>query len=229
MIVSGLGVQLIRLREEDLELVRYWRNSPEIAGTMQYRKPISEAMQKEWFQSVNNIHNFYYIISYRKEKIGLINAKNIDWNKRSSEGGMFVWDKKYINTHVPLLASLCMLESAFYFFRWKSSEINVLRDNPAAIEYAVNLGYEAVPDQEDKEVLKCILTQEKFSDAAAHLKNALISLFSSQTEFTLFIETFDYENGVGNFVEEKLKETFPDIDETEKEGGRFFRKLVPLR
>ena len=72
------GITLTRLREDDIELVRKWRNSPGIQQYMEYREFITEEMQKKWFESINNLQNFYFIIEYENKKIGLINTSNID-------------------------------------------------------------------------------------------------------------------------------------------------------
>jgi len=66
------GITLSRIKEEDIELVRYWRNKPDIKNTMIYRKYISKQQQKKWFASINNNNNYYYLIIYNNEKIGLI-------------------------------------------------------------------------------------------------------------------------------------------------------------
>ena len=114
MKIRKYGITLIRLKEEHLELVRKWRNNPEIQQHMEYQEYITPEMQKNWFSSINNIYNSYYIIEYEKKYIGLINEKNIDYENKTAEAGLFIWDKNYLNTHIPLLASLSMLEIGFH-------------------------------------------------------------------------------------------------------------------
>ncbi len=103
MIIRKGNLSLIRLTENDIELVRRWRNCEEIQQFMEYRQHISPKMQLKWFRSVDNINNLYSIVRYKGEKIGLCNGKNIDWKKGSMEGGIFTWDKKYQNTPVPVI------------------------------------------------------------------------------------------------------------------------------
>ena len=90
MIIEKYGIKLIRLKQEDIELVRLKRNSLDINELMHDRVIISFEMQYKWFQSINNIYNNYFIIIYNNEKIGLVNGKNSDYEKRQSEGGMFI-------------------------------------------------------------------------------------------------------------------------------------------
>jgi len=68
MELSKYGVKLHRLREEDIELVRTWRNSPLIRQYMEFRDEITPEMQKEWFLSINNNENYYFIIEYQQKK-----------------------------------------------------------------------------------------------------------------------------------------------------------------
>lgn len=54
MIISKYNIRYIRLQEEDIELVRKWRNHPSITKYMVYREEITPEMQKKWFASINN-------------------------------------------------------------------------------------------------------------------------------------------------------------------------------
>jgi len=98
MKLSKYGIVLDRLRQEDIELVRSWRNSPMISQFMEFREQITPEMQKEWFKSVDNIENFYFVVVYQGKKIGLINSSNVQWATVSSEGGIFLWDEAYYET-----------------------------------------------------------------------------------------------------------------------------------
>ena len=101
MKLSKYGITLARLREEDTELVRQWRNSPQITQFMEYREYITPEMQQDWFKSIDNFDNFYFVIEYEGKKIGLINSSKIEWDTVSSEGGIFLWDEQYYETFVP--------------------------------------------------------------------------------------------------------------------------------
>ena len=74
MKISKYGIDLVRLTEEDIEMLRQWRNSPQIQQFMEYREEITAEMQKKWFDSINNVNNFYFIIHFEGQKIGLINT-----------------------------------------------------------------------------------------------------------------------------------------------------------
>ena len=75
MEISNFDVSLELLTEDKIEMVRQWRNDPKIQQYMEYRDEITPEMQVKWFKKLNNgKDNFYFIIKYKEEEIGLINV-----------------------------------------------------------------------------------------------------------------------------------------------------------
>lgn len=143
MIVEQYGVTYTRVREEHIELIRYWRNQPFIRDTMQFREYITPEMQKAWFDKINNKYNYYFIIEVDGKKIGLINCKDTEPNTRIAEGGIFLWDKEYWGTPIPGFAALTMLECVFEIFRsGDASVVTVAKSNARALSFNKRLGYE---------------------------------------------------------------------------------------
>src|ERR1041385_8348137 len=109
MIIKGFGISLHRLQHDDIELVRQKRNAPNVSSFMEYREEITPEMQEKWFQSINNEKNNYFLIEYNGEKIGLIYAAEIDWEKMiTGNSGIFIWDEQFRKTSVPLAAALLL-------------------------------------------------------------------------------------------------------------------------
>ena len=152
LILEQYGVKLVRLQKEDIELVRHWRNQSDIANYMEYRNYITEEAQKKWFETVNNKYNYYFIIHYENKKVGLINAKNYDPATGFGEGGIFIWDKDYINSFAAPFSSLCLLNFMLLKVSFSGkSRIRVLRNNERAIQYNKLLGYKLLSGQDDVE------------------------------------------------------------------------------
>ena len=141
MIIKKFNITFRRLEEEDIELVRKWRNSPSISQFMEYREHITEEMQRQWFKSINNNNNLYFIIEYKDKKIGLINGKNIDWEKNTMETGIFFWDKDIYNTPVPILAILILAELGI-IIGGLTAYARILKTNTRAIKYNKLIGFE---------------------------------------------------------------------------------------
>jgi len=126
MIIRKYGVVLRRLQLKDIELVREKRNQDSVRNYMFYKEKISESEQLEWFQSINNIDNYYFVIEVEGNKVGLINGKNIDYEKRTSEGGIFIWDENYRDVQVSAIASVIMAEFTFMIFNFNKTYAEVL-------------------------------------------------------------------------------------------------------
>lgn len=193
------GITLSRITEADIELVRQWRNHPDIMKTMQFRGNITPEMQKKWFESINNFNNFYYIIEYKNEKIGLINNKNIDWKARTSEAGIFIWN----STHdfAPLLASLLLCEAGFYIFQGGDSYIRTLRTNIKAIEYNLMLGYELNKDDPAEITQQYRLTKENFEKHTIKLREAVLKLSGNDPFMYMILEKHDFVSGLAQLIE----------------------------
>ncbi len=135
------GIILTKLNEDSLELLRNWRNTPEISGNMEFREYISKEEQELWYRNLCSSTNYYYIISYQLKKIGLIHLNNFDHEKASAHAGLFIAEKEYVGTGVSLGASLLLLTFAFEKLKIKVIYAKVKRDNVSALKYNSGLGF----------------------------------------------------------------------------------------
>lgn len=72
-------IELVPLTEKDLELVREWRNSPEVCQYMYTENIITKDQQEKWFKKINQEETSkYWIIKYDNNKIGVANLSDID-------------------------------------------------------------------------------------------------------------------------------------------------------
>ena len=113
-ILENYEVKLVLLTQDKIEMVRQWRTDPKISQYMDFRGEITKEMQEKWFSNLNNgIDNFYWLIVYKDEEIGLINIKDVDYQNKTGETGVFIYDDKYLNTDVAYRAHLVMFDFAF--------------------------------------------------------------------------------------------------------------------
>ena len=141
-------VVLTRLTHDKIEMVRNWRNHPKIAKFMEYKEYITPEMQETWFNKINNEHNYYFIIEFEGKEIGLINMRNIDYEKGQGEGGIFIYDDEYLNSDVSFRASLCQADFCFETLGFKKIIAHILSDNKRAIQYNKFLGFKKAENQE---------------------------------------------------------------------------------
>lgn len=162
MRIEGYGVVLERLTEDKIEKLRNWRNSPKIAQYMDYKNHITNEMQQKWFMSINNVNNYYFIVNYKNEDIGLVNIKDIDNTKKTGELGIFIYSDEYQNGDVGFRCALCNMDFAFEQLNLDYVYGHVMRDNKRAKRFNSAFGYQIAPNQENLHKQLYILTKERY-------------------------------------------------------------------
>jgi len=170
MIIRNFGITLSQLTLEDIELVRYWRNSKEISSVMEYQQFITEEEQKTWYNSLNPLSDFYFLINYKGVKVGLIHTSHINWKDKTADAGLFIWDKNYLGTHIPVLASLAMLECFFENFGLQNYFAKVSRENSIAVRYNLTLGFRLHQKSKDSSFDIYMLEKENYFKTSEKLK-----------------------------------------------------------
>lgn len=176
MELTKYGITLRRLTEDKIEMVRQWRNDPKIQQYMEFKDYITPEMQAAWFKRINNDNNYYFIIVYEGKEVGLINVKDVDYEQKTGEPGIFIYDDEYLNSDVAIRASLCRDDFIWEVLKLEKLYIHVMRDNIRAIKYNSLRGYKLVANQETVENQLYVLTYE---DAQNNKKiNQLKKIFS---------------------------------------------------
>ena len=160
LVLEGYGVTLRRLTHDKIEMLRQWRNDPKIQQHMFYREYITPEMQERWFANLDAHTNFYFIVEYDGKEIGLINVKNVDYEKRNGESGVFIYEDKYLNTDVAYRAHLVMFEYMYEVLKLDYTYSHMLVDNPRAVRFAQFLGGEIVEEKES--TAYCELYADKY-------------------------------------------------------------------
>ncbi len=76
-----MDIQLVDITEEDLELIRQWRNSKEVSQYMYTSDEITSEQQKKWFEKIkSDPSQKYWLIKYDEKKLGLASLYNIKQN-----------------------------------------------------------------------------------------------------------------------------------------------------
>lgn len=174
MKLEKYDVTLKRLTENEIEMVREWRNDPKIAQFMEYKDYITQQMQQEWFAKINNNCNYYFIIEYKGQNIGLINIRDIDYEKKEGEGGIFIYNDDCLNSTLSFQSVLCLLDFAFEELKLDRVIAHILRDNKRAIQYNKMLGFMKQPAQENVLNQLYILEKENYLKS----RNKIINLLS---------------------------------------------------
>jgi len=206
------GITLNRLTQNDLELLRKWRNSEKIRQNMIFRDEITPDMQLNWFESINNYNNFFYIIEFKSEKIGLIDNKGTDWQAGSTHSGLFIYEEKYINSQIPVAASLILMQIGYHILNIQVTKIKVLTSNKLAISYNKQLGFVESKNEQINNFVEMVQTRESFNSKTLVLHKALLKLNpETNPNLILHLEPPDYEIGVAQGVEKEIQKMNPFI------------------
>jgi RimJ/RimL family protein N-acetyltransferase len=130
------------LTEKEIEMVRQWRNKDVVRFCMDYQSIISAEAQKHWFQNLDASKNNFFTIWTEDKAIGLIHLKNIDTKTRSAEAGIFIGEEDYLNTFIPFLSTLTLMDFAFYYLNITTLYAKIKTDNLKVIEFNKGLGYQ---------------------------------------------------------------------------------------
>ncbi|WP_042165717.1 GNAT family N-acetyltransferase [Paenibacillus gorillae] len=172
--ITSYGVKLKRLQHNDIEMVRNWRNDPKVSMYMEYREYISQEMQEKWYSNLNENENFYFIIEFEGQDIGLTEIKKISFDNNCGETGMFIADEKYLNSTIPYQVVFALVDFAFYELKLSYLNAYILTDNRRAIRFNKSLGFVLESQQEDSYKQLYKLYKSNYEEKCAGFKKIIM-------------------------------------------------------
>ena len=142
--LRGKRLTLRLIERRDLELLRQWRNSPEVFQFFEAKELISEVEQERWFEKVS-LHksSYYFIIETKDGPVGTCNIKNINWVHRTATSGMYFVSDPATHYTLPVEAVILLLDYAFESLNLRKMYGDVLAVNERAVKFNKKLGYKA--------------------------------------------------------------------------------------
>ena len=162
MFIDRFGIQLRSIKQTDLELMRSWRNADHVRKAMFYQDKISEEQQLMWFQNLAN-SDCYLMILIDENPAGICNVKEIDWESRSGEAGVFIGEKQFLNSLLAVSSVIAMMDTFFNQFGFTKLKATVRANRPDLILFNEQLGYQIVSEDEEKVLLE--ITKDRFEVA----------------------------------------------------------------
>jgi len=121
MSLKGDDLTLRAVEAEDLDLLKTWRNTPEIrAGVREFRL-LSDEHQEQWFDSLHSdrypSHLMFIIdanpLTEQQKSIGTVGLCYIDWKNKNAEISFYIGDKNYLMAGYCVRALRCLIEYGF--------------------------------------------------------------------------------------------------------------------
>lgn len=164
--LEAFGLTLRRLTEADIETVRQKRNSAEIQRFMAWRGHITQEMQREWFRSIDNPRNYYFLLyADGQEPVGLFNLKDIDRRTATAEKGSMIWDTAMRGHLIGTRATMVMLDFAFECLNLRRLIAHVLPENARSLAMYRKFGFRTPTPTADEATVCCTLSRQRY---AAH-------------------------------------------------------------
>lgn len=146
--LTSNNTTLISLESSNLEILRTWRNDPEINQFLIFRGHITSEMQKKWWERNNNEHYRCFLIQYKDELIGYTEIKSIDLKLKRAEYGIVIASKEFQNTPISIKVALMM----FNFASSIGLEVlyaSVLKTNERAFRFNLGIGYKVISEDNE--------------------------------------------------------------------------------
>jgi len=201
MIIAKYGIEFHRLDIDTIELLRQWRNSDSIARYMVYRKYITVEMQREWFNTINNIYNHYFIVKKKGVNIGMFNLRDINWSDKLAEPGGFIAYEKFRASRISAEALLLLFETAFYFLKLETLSGTVLKSNDSVVQTNISLGGEIVGENENS--YRISISKERFLEKGDKFLS-VANRFHNAKGFSLYFSQKEEDSGFRNELLEKV-------------------------
>ncbi|HEX7413508.1 MAG TPA: hypothetical protein VF411_05635, partial [Bacteroidia bacterium] len=115
-----------------------------------------------------------------------INSKDSNPTTRMVEGGIFIWDKHYWGTPVPVFAALTILECMYEALQLSTCCLaTVAKNNTRSLIFNKLLGYEIMEEYKNDLFYKLILTKEHYFERTYKLKKAAQLYSKGQSQFKI--------------------------------------------
>lgn len=185
MDIECYGIRLVRLSTQHIELVRQWRNRPDIVAQMEYQIPISAEMQSAWFKHIDNANHHYFLIEHQNHLGGLIHTAPVDWVQKEADSGLFLAETNWIDTPLPAVASLAMVEVFFEVFQLARLTAKVHQENIRAMRYNSSLGFVPILHSPSSAFVILELTPDSFFRHTAKARAAAAKLYGKEKRLIL--------------------------------------------
>lgn len=134
-------VELKELKQDDIELVRSWRNSPEVATYMYNEKFITQEEQEEWFKNIDRNKSFYWVITYNGKKLGLASVNSIDKTLQSCFWAFYIGDTSVRGAGIGAKVEYNIIEYVFNTLNLNKLRCEVLVINDKVIKMHEKFGF----------------------------------------------------------------------------------------
>lgn len=135
-------ILLKELTESDLEIVRNWRNSENVAPYMYNESYITEEEQIKWFQKIKDeINSKYWLIEYEGKKLGLASITGIDKTLMSCYWAFYIGESSVRGAGIGGKVEFNVIEYVFNDLKLNKLRCEVFVSNDKVIKLHEKFGF----------------------------------------------------------------------------------------
>ena len=143
--MATVDVGFSRLTESELDRVRNWRNSPDVARFMYNDRAITALEHRQWFERVSRDPAVsYWLIELDGEPVGLANVVDLNFARKSASWAFYLADPRTRGRGVGQYVEYCVLDCVFDYWRLETLNCQVLASNPDVIALHKGVGFKEV-------------------------------------------------------------------------------------
>ena len=137
-----MDINLVPLQKQDIELVRKWRNSEDVAQYMYTETIITKQKQEEWFTKIDKDRSCkYWVIEYQGNKIGLASITNIDKTLQSCYWAFYLGDTSIRGAGIGSKIEFNVIEYVFHELNLNKLRCEVFVSNDKVIKMHEKFGF----------------------------------------------------------------------------------------
>lgn len=169
---QAFGISLEPMALEHLELVRHWRNHPDVAKHMLQSEPISRQQHAAWFDALSARDDQCCLLAYfRDQPVAVANLKALDGQPLTGhpgpQSGLYLAPGALRQSMLAFLPALALHQWTFEILGCGRLEAIVLKENLPAQRFNRALGYVDSPEAtKPSHCIAMTLTQAAHSQAS---------------------------------------------------------------
>lgn len=161
-----------RVKQDDLQLLRYWRNLDHVRAGMAIPDLITVEGQRKWFKELDVGTSIHFIYGIGETDIGSANLSKINHPNGTFEAGLYCGNDKYLTHWVNICACLFIYDIAFDELGLKEANAIILDNNRPALSLNTSIGYRRI-SQYAPGIGAFFLERESYLERRAVLKRYL--------------------------------------------------------
>ncbi len=137
-----MNIELKLVDYDDLEMIRQWRNSPEVASYMYTSDQITTEQQEAWFNRIkDDISSRYWIIIYENTAVGLASVTGISSLFSSCYWAFYLGNTNIRGAGIGAKVEYSVLEYVFNELRMNKLRCEVITSNEKVIQMHEKFGF----------------------------------------------------------------------------------------